>query len=153
MAYPLKLLAAILIAGFALTLSGCIIDPDQQTVTAAQVYCQTMGYRFEERLDVNGEPISVCVFLDNFECDALAFFAGQCFPERTYCALSGFTVETRVNEDGERPYALCRFTDGSACMEFDFALLGDKCVRVRDVNTCVELPGGICRTLPTPPPR
>jgi len=144
-------LAAIL-ALAALALSACVVDPARQFLAAAQVYCESTGYRFEQRTNVEGEEISVCVFLDNFECDALEFMSGQCFPERTLCALQGNSVEAADPLNEDMRHAKCRFADGTACTAFDYLLYGDKCTRVRDVATCVELPGGICRTTPTPSP-
>ncbi len=138
------LLALLLAAALTLALTGCVTDPRQQAVSAAQVYCETQGYRFETRLDVEGNPINVCVFWDNFECEALEFLYGRCFPERTTCALTGNRLEAAQNVEGTVEYALCRFADNSACLAFDYALFADKCTRVRQVTSCVQIPGGMC---------
>lgn len=129
----------------ALLLVGCGVDPAHAQYAPEQIYCEAIGYTFERRLDVEGEEIEVCVFPDLFECPARDFFRGACAPERTICALTGNIILSVYDSNQDSTYAVCRFPDGSSCTEFDYAVNTQRCQQARDIKTCVELPGGICR--------
>jgi len=126
--------------------SGCqAVDTASGHLTAAQIYCQTMGYSFEVRQDIEGNTLEICRFPNGFECPIDDFFYGACGADQTLCALQGNTLERVDRPSGEAAYALCRFPDGSACLAFDYVLYGYKCTLARNVNDCIQIPGGICQ--------
>jgi len=50
-------------------------------VNPAAKYCIDQGYRHEIRHDEAGNEVGVCIFDDGSECDAWAYFRGECGPE------------------------------------------------------------------------
>jgi putative hemolysin len=46
----------------------------------AAVHCEEQGYTHEIRTDADGNQSGVCIFDDGSECDAWAFFRGECEP-------------------------------------------------------------------------
>lgn len=44
----------------------------------AAVYCSDQGYQYEIRKDDQGNEYGVCIFDDGTECDAWAYFRGEC---------------------------------------------------------------------------
>ncbi len=47
-------------------------------VNPAAQYCVDQGYNYEMRTDDQGNAVGVCVFDDGSECDAWAYFRGEC---------------------------------------------------------------------------
>lgn len=136
----------LLLGGIALlALAGCTtIDPAMQAGSSAEVYCQNLGHDTFAADGPDGEAITYCVFADGSACEQLDFFYGDCAPERSICSIMGLTLDHYTSPDGRVRYARCLFPDGTSCMAFDYALLGEKCQRVRAVNACADVPGGIC---------
>jgi putative hemolysin len=52
--------------------------PSTYLANPAAVFCDEQGYRYETRKDDQGNEYGVCIFDDNVECDAWAFFRGEC---------------------------------------------------------------------------
>ncbi len=44
----------------------------------AAAYCQDQGFRYEIRQDDQGNETGICIFDDGSECDAWAYFRGEC---------------------------------------------------------------------------
>jgi putative hemolysin len=61
----------------------------------AAVYCEFLGFKYEIRKAKDGSKSGVCKFPDGTECDAFAFFRGECGKKYPYCALKGCTVLTQ----------------------------------------------------------
>ncbi|RJP39325.1 MAG: DUF333 domain-containing protein [Desulfobacteraceae bacterium] len=65
----------------------------------AAVYCQQMGYRYEKRIDENGNAHGVCIFPDGSEAGAWEFFRGRAGQQFSYCARQGYGIRTRVQAE------------------------------------------------------
>lgn len=129
----------------ALASAACTaITPGDAMQNAAEVYCRDLGFDTVESTGPDGEPLLYCLFPDGSNCEIMDFFYGDCAPERSVCTLMGLAFDHGTSLDGRTRYASCVFTDGTACTAFDYALLGEKCARVREVNACEDLPGGLC---------
>lgn len=67
-----------------LIVAGCVpVTPAPQNVgmpNPAAVQCEEQGYTFEIRTDDAGNQYGVCIFPDGTECDAWAFYRGECGP-------------------------------------------------------------------------
>jgi putative hemolysin len=102
-----------------------------QIANPAAVYCGEQGGTYEIREHEDGSQYGVCVFEDGSECEAWAFFRGECQPgdhpassqianpAAVYCSEQGGTYEIRANEDGSQ-YGVCVFEDGSECDAWAF---------------------------------
>ncbi len=75
------------------------------------VYCEFLGYKYETRKAKDGSEFGVCKFPDGTECDAFAFFRGECGKKYSYCAVKGCTILTQ--EDANLPYPACSCMDSS----------------------------------------
>ncbi len=53
------------------------IDQAKLANPAAE-YCQDQGFKYETRKDDQGNAYGVCIFDDGTECDAWAYFRGEC---------------------------------------------------------------------------
>ena len=92
----------------------------------AAKHCVDQGYKYEIRKDAQGNEYGVCIFDEKTECDAWAYFRGECGPTEeagkqelanpaaTYCSEQGFTYETRKDDQGNA-YGVCVFDDGTEC--------------------------------------
>ncbi len=76
-----------------LLLMGCSVSgstgaPPTPTIDQAKLanpaagYCRDQGYRFETRKDDVGNEYGVCIFDDGSECNAWAYFRGECGSEK-----------------------------------------------------------------------
>ena len=101
----------------------------------AAVYCQEQGYQYEIRSDDTGNQYGVCIFPDGSECDAWAYFRGECQPggeepismanpASVYCYKQGYELEVRTDANGNQ-VGVCVFPDGSECEEW--AYFRNKC--------------------------
>lgn len=125
---------------------GCQgIDTASGHLSAARIYCQNTGHSYEARQDIEGNTLEICRFPNGFECPIDDFYNGVCGTDQTLCSLQGNILERVDSPNGDAAYAICRFPDGSACLAFDYLLYGDKCALARNVNNCIEIPGGICQ--------
>ena len=71
-------------------LAGCALRPSsngplpQPTIDQAKLanpaagYCEEQGFTYEIRQDAQGNEVGVCIFDDGTECDAWAYFRGEC---------------------------------------------------------------------------
>ncbi|NUQ39212.1 MAG: DUF333 domain-containing protein [Caldilineales bacterium] len=77
----------ILCAASLAVLAGCAPptpDADQPGLpNPAAVYCEEQGHTHEIRTDAAGNQYGVCVFAGGGECDAWAYFRGECSPPAT----------------------------------------------------------------------
>lgn len=100
-------------------------------------FCVQQGGQLEIRKDAHGNEAGVCVFADNSECDAWAFFRGECKPgsptpapidmpnpAAVFCARQGGQSEIRQDASGGE-YGVCVFADNSECEEW--ALFRGEC--------------------------
>lgn len=118
----------------AVILSACTpphLGPDTDAVgepvgmaNPAAKHCIEQGYEYGIRKDANGNEYGVCIFADDLECDAWAYFRGECGPAdqtsnlanpaAVYCGEQGFKYESRKDENGNI-VGVCVFDDGSEC--------------------------------------
>jgi putative hemolysin len=75
------------------------------------VYCEFLGYKYETRKAADGSEYGICKFPDGSECDAFAFFRGECGKKYSYCALKGCDILTK--EEANLPYPACSCLDSS----------------------------------------
>ena len=75
------------ILGLLPLLALCACAAETHTASApdvanpAAVFCEEQGYDYESYPDFDGEGTrSVCIFPDGAECEAWAFFEGECDP-------------------------------------------------------------------------
>jgi putative hemolysin len=95
----------------------------------AAKHCMEQGYKYEIRKDAQGNEYGVCIFDEKTECDAWAYFRGECGPDvnasddgstnlanpaAVYCHEQGFKYETRTDDKGNA-VGVCIFDDGSEC--------------------------------------
>ncbi|MFZ4546854.1 MAG: DUF333 domain-containing protein [Bacteroidales bacterium] len=59
----------------------------------------------------DGSESGVCKFPEGTECDAFAFFRGECGKKYSYCAVKGCTIFTQ--EEANLPYPACSCLDSS----------------------------------------
>lgn len=75
------LIASVLLLG----LAACAPPPtpatNSQLANPAAVFCQEQGHTYEIRSDEAGNQYGVCIFSDGNECDAWAYFRGECGPQ------------------------------------------------------------------------
>ena len=64
----------------------------------ATVYCKEMGYEYKIVQSEDGER-GICVLPDGNECDAWAFYRGECGEEFSYCAQQGWPVAKKAEGD------------------------------------------------------
>ncbi len=75
---------AILLAACAPLAPSGGAQPPKPTIDQAKLanpaaaYCQDQGFRYETRKDDQGNEYGVCIFDDGSECDAWAYFRGEC---------------------------------------------------------------------------
>ncbi len=140
-----------LLIGLAFLLAGCrgrLGKPDLQG--GASFYCTALGYTLDQREDAEGRKISICRFYDGYECEEEAFLTGDCGLQYTFCARHGLVAERQESPNNGPPYVLCRFPDGSSCLEFDYAFTRDKCTRASTALSCSQQPGRLCQPTVTP---
>jgi dipeptidyl-peptidase-4 len=80
----MKRIAAVVLFVGALVLAGCVPAPTPpeskpDMINPASKYCTDQGYKWEVRTKAGGEA-GYCLFPDGSECDAWAFFRGECAP-------------------------------------------------------------------------
>lgn len=106
------------------------------------VNCEQNGGIYEIRTAEDGSQNGVCIFNDGTECDAWAFFRGECQssyegpqiapqlggqtggigmanPASTYCEENGGTIEMRTDANGGQ-YGVCVLSDGTECDEWAY---------------------------------
>jgi putative hemolysin len=88
-------------------------DPFIGMPNPASFYCQEMGYNLELTETSQG-TVGICSLPNDLECEEWEFLAGGCGIEWTFCARQGHTPQPG---DG---MAICTFSDGSTCPEYDF---------------------------------
>ncbi|MDY6892663.1 MAG: NosD domain-containing protein [Chloroflexota bacterium] len=64
----------------------------------AALYCMEMGYEYKVVETGDGEK-GVCVLPDGEECDAWAFYKGECGSDFSYCAQNGWQVASQAERD------------------------------------------------------
>jgi len=64
----------------------------------AAIYCERMGYEYKTVETGNGET-GICVMPSCEECDARAFYRGECGTEYSYCAQMGWPVVVEGGND------------------------------------------------------
>lgn len=115
-------------------------QPDDITALSAP-HCEQNGGTWQNRQNSQGGMYGVCVFEDNSECEAGAFYRGECAPGQMsaypgpngpqngkgpggpvdiaaeaapYCIQNGGTWQIRKNAQGE-DFGVCVFEDKSEC--------------------------------------
>jgi len=52
-----------------------------QIANPSATFCVEQGYKYEIRTDANGSQDGYCIFSEQEECEAWAYFRGECFPK------------------------------------------------------------------------
>jgi putative hemolysin len=123
-------LASLFLAACSTPFSTPSQESSQETLglaNPAAKHCVDQGYKYEIRKDAQGNEYGVCIFDDKTECDAWAYFRGECGPKQdasgkqelanpasTYCAEQGYKYEMRKDDKGNA-YGVCVFDDGAEC--------------------------------------
>jgi len=93
----------------------------------AAVYCNEMGYEYKVVKTEDGEK-GIVTLPDGSECDAWAFYGGECGTEFSYCAKMGWPVAAEGKSD---PIATkcttCVLPDGSHQTVRELLNLSEKC--------------------------
>ena len=93
----------------------------------AAVYCTEMGYEYKIEKAKSGER-GICVMPNNEECDAWAFYRGECGREFSYCAKRGWLVATKAKKDCfATNCTTCVLPDGSRKTVSELFNLIEKC--------------------------
>ena len=88
-------------------------DPFIGMPNPASFYCQEMGYNLTLTETSQG-TVGICELPNQIECEEWEFLAGTCGIEWTFCARQGYSPQPG---DG---MAICTFSDGSTCPEYEF---------------------------------
>ena len=106
---------SVLFAGIslaALLLASCASATEEaQLANPAAVYCREQGYTLETRTDADGGQYGVCIFPDGRECDAWAFYRGECPPTSAGASPGQATSSLPTEEPGINVAALAGLTD------------------------------------------
>jgi putative hemolysin/PKD repeat protein len=93
----------------------------------AAVYCTEMGYEYKVLETEQGET-GVCVLPDGTECDAWAFYGGECGEDFSYCARKGLAVASESEGDSfAAKCTTCVLPDGSCKTVSELLGLDMKC--------------------------
>ena len=108
----------------------------------AAVYCMEMGYEYKIEKTNKGER-GICVMPNKEECDAWAFYSGECGAEFSYCAKKGWLVASRGKKDSfATNCTTCVLPDGSCKTASELFNLGEICtVGVRKLDENNRLSG------------
>jgi putative hemolysin len=91
----------------ALLSTGCASATEEaQLANPAAVYCREQGYTLEIRTDADGGQYGVCIFPDGRECDAWAFYRGECVPVGAGASSGQATSSPPTEEPGINVVAL-----------------------------------------------
>ena len=93
----------------------------------AAVYCEEMGCEYKVVKTEDGER-GVCVLPDGSECDAWAFYRGECGEGFSYCAKKGWAVAAKAEGDSfATNCTTCVMPDGVHKTVSDLLDLSAKC--------------------------
>lgn len=85
----------------ALLSTNCALATEPaQLANPAAVYCREQGYTLEIRTDADGGQYGVCIFPDGSECDAWAFYRGECVPVSAGASAEQATSSPPTEEPG-----------------------------------------------------
>ncbi len=124
----LIILAALFLAACSPLSPGSSDKESAGMANPAAKHCVDQGYKYEIRKDAQGNEYGVCIFDAKTECDAWAFYRGECGPQNqgaagntglanpaaVYCQEQGFNYEMRTDDQG-KAVGVCVFDDGSDC--------------------------------------
>ncbi|MFZ2070900.1 MAG: C1 family peptidase [Halobacteriota archaeon] len=93
----------------------------------AAVYCMDMGYEYKIEKGEKGER-GICVMPDKAECDAWAFYRGECGREFSYCAKKGWLIASKGKKDCFATNSTtCVLPDGTRKTVSELLNLSEKC--------------------------
>ena len=64
------------------------------------MYCQALGYTYEDKFNENGDEVGICDFpgnAGNLDCNAGDFMNGKCGAQYSYCAKMGYQQKNGTN--------------------------------------------------------
>jgi len=94
----------------------------------AAVYCEEMGCEYKVVKTEDGER-GICVLPDGSECDAWAFYRGECGEEFSYCAKKGCPVAAKAEGDCfATNCTTCVMPDGTHKTVSELLDLSAKCI-------------------------
>jgi putative hemolysin len=64
------------------------------------VYCKRLGYNLKVITDDEGGQYGVCIFPENSECEAWAFYRGKCGQPWSYCTQCGYELKDLGPREG-----------------------------------------------------
>ena len=73
------------------------------TPNPAAIYCTELGYEIGIVKEGDGGEHSICIFPDDYYCDAWSFMIGRCGDEYSYCAQNGYGQI--IKTDGKNPFS------------------------------------------------
>ena len=114
----------------------------------AAVYCEEMGYEYKVIKTEDGER-GICLLPDGSECDAWAFYRGECGEEFSYCAKKGWPVAAKAEGDCfATNCTTCVLPDGSHKTVSELLNLSQKCtVKTERFSSAGAHEGDITHTM------
>jgi len=93
----------------------------------AAVYCMDMGYEYKIEKTESGER-GICVMPDKEECDAWAFYRGECGRVFSYCAKKGWPIALKGKADCfATTSTTCVLPDGTRKTVSELLNISEKC--------------------------
>ncbi len=93
----------------------------------AAIYCMDMGYEYKIEKTESGER-GICVMPDKEECDAWAFYRGECGRVFSYCAKKGWPIALKGKEDCfATTSTTCVLPDGTRKTVSELLNISEKC--------------------------
>ncbi|HID33739.1 MAG TPA: DUF333 domain-containing protein [Anaerolineae bacterium] len=104
-------------------------------------YCVDQGFRYESRKDAQGNAYGVCIFDDGTECDAWAYYRGECGQGQAKNLVLNVVEATGL--EGTEKIEIVHIRDGK----------NQSIVMITDPETIQALVESLNTTLPLIPPK
>lgn len=83
--------------------------PKLGVANPAAIYCQEMGYEYQNITEEDGSQHGVCVFSNSSSCSDWEFYKGKCGQEYSYCAKNGYDLISVADghDQSSYEYSVC----------------------------------------------